>query len=200
VKKRHFDINLKYFIIITGLAFLFTAPPAFAIDSYEIKYLENGNVIQKSIKGQSLKSSNSINGSESKILINAPTEKVWEVLDKKHNLPNIISMIEEVEVIESNPDNQKVKTSIKISKLLPKFHYVLSFDQSEKYRRMKFNKIDGCFKELFGSFEFIPHGNSTILGYRIYSDPGFKIPEVVCKALRSDADDIMRAIKNEAEK
>ena len=39
----------------------------------------------------------------------------------------------------------------------------------------------------------------TILAYRIYSDPGFLIPEFICKNLRCDAVDVMKSIKKEAE-
>lgn len=173
---------------------------AININSYELEKLQNGIVLQKSIIGKALTSSKKIKGSECKILINAPTEKVWQVLDKKENLPKIIHQIKEAEIIQNNGECQKVKTSVKICSLLPSFDYILNFDRSEKYKRMKFKKTAGCFKDLYGYFEFIPYGNNTILGYRIYSDPGFYIPEFITEGLKDDAKNIMIAIKNEAEK
>ncbi len=192
--------RLASLCLVSGALLLSLSSSAVTISSLEIRNLENGQVIQNSIKGRSLGSSRSIKGSESKILIHAPAQKVWQVLDEKENLPRIIRQVKEARVIEDNGNSQKVVTSVKVCSLLPKFDYVLSFDNSEKFRRMKFRKTDGCFKELFGYFEFIPYGNSTILGYRIYSDPGFYIPKFVCSGLKEDAKNIMRSIKKEAEK
>ena len=163
------------------------------------KELENGKVLQKKVKGRSLKTSMPIDGSQCMILIDAPTDKVWQVINDKENLPKIVHQIQDVEVVQSDGQQEVVRTSVKICRLLPKFNYVLCFDNTEKHRRMRFEKTDGCFKELFGSFEFIPYGKSTILGYRIYSDPGFPIPKIAKKGLRSNAEEIMRAIKEEAE-
>ncbi len=139
-------------------------------------------------------------GSESKILINAPAKKVWDVLDNKENMPKFIHQVRKAEILEENNSQQKVVTTVKLCELLPSFNYIFVFDRSEKYRRMKFKKVGGAFKEIFGYFEMIPQGGKTILAYRIYSDPGFYIPEFICKVLRGDATKIMRSIKTEAER
>ncbi len=173
---------------------------ALTISSCELRNLQNGDIIQKNIKGQALSSSKMIKGSESKILINAPAEKIWNILDDKENLPKIIHQIKEAQIIAENESHQKVKTSVKLCRLLPSFDYILSFDRSEKYRLMKFEKTGGCFNDLFGYFAFTPYGRSTILEYRIYSDPGFYIPEFICDGLKKDAKKFMIAIKDEAEK
>jgi len=192
----------KHFInacLFSGLLLACSASSAVNIQDYELRSLANGKVLFKSIQGKSLTSQKSIKGSEGKILINAPAEKVWRVLDKKENLPRIIKQITKARVIEDNGSKQKVKTSIKVCRVLPTFDYILSFDKSIKYRRMKFRKTDGCFKELYGYFDLIPYGEATILSYRIYSDPGIYIPKFICSGLRDDAKDVMRAIKKEAE-
>lgn len=167
------------------------------IKSEEYDSLERGNVIQKSLTAQLR---GNLKGSESKILINAPTRKVWNVLDDKENLPKFINQVKKANIVEEKNEQQKVVTTVKLCELLPSFNYVLVFDTSEKFRRMKFKKVGGAFKELFGYFEIIPYQNKTILAYRIYSDPGFYIPEFICKALRGDASKIMKSIKREAEK
>ena len=170
---------------------------AIIIQSEEYSSLEKGNVIQKSLTSQLREG---LKGSESKILIDAPTRKVWSVLDEKENLPKFISQVKKAKIVEEKNEQQKVVTTVKLCDLLPSFNYVLLFDRSEKFRRMKFKKVGGAFKELFGYFEIIPYQDKTILAYRIYSDPGFYIPEFICKALRGDATKIMRSIKTEAEK
>ena len=170
---------------------------AIIIKSEEYDSLERGNVLQKSLTSQLR---GGLKGSESKILINASTSKVWNVLDDKENLPKFIHQVKKADVVEEKNEQQKVIIIIKLCDLLPTFNYILVFDSSEKYRKLKFKKVGGAFKELFGYFEIIPHQDKTILAYRIYSDPGFYIPEFICKAMRGDATKIMRSIKTEAEK
>lgn len=184
--------------IFLSISFLFSSGAlAMIISSDEINSLEQGNVLQKSLTAQ-LK--NGLKGSESKILINAPAKKVWDVLDNKENMPKFIHQVRKAEILEENNSQQKVVTTVKLCELLPSFNYIFVFDRSEKYRRMKFKKVGGAFKEIFGYFEMIPQGGKTILAYRIYSDPGFYIPEFICKVLRGDATKIMRSIKTEAER
>lgn len=186
--------------LFLGLLFLSSCSYAVNITTFELKSLKTGAVLQKSIKGKVLNSTKKIKGSECKILINAPAKKVWQILDEKENLPRIVRQITEASIIEDNGNHQRVRTSVKICRLLPSFDYILDFDKSEKFRRMKFRKTSGCFNELYGYFDFIPYGDSTILGYRIYSDPGFYIPEFITSGLKDDVKDIMRSIKNEAER
>ena len=184
--------------IFLSLSCLFSnSALAITIKSEEFDSLEKGNVLQKSLTAQ-LKGR--LKGSESKILINAPAKKVWNILDNKENLPKFIKQIKKAKIVEEKNEQQKVNTIVKLCDLLPSFNYILVFDTSEKYKRMKFKKVGGAFKELFGYFEIIPYEGKTILAYRIYSDPGFYIPEFISKALRGDATKIMKSIKREAEK
>lgn len=184
--------------VFLSLSCIFSAKvSAMTISSDEMYSLEQGNVLQKSLTAQLR---NGLKGSESKILIDAPAQKVWDVLDNKENMPKFIHQVRRAEIVKEDNSEQKVVTTVKLCELLPSFYYVFIFDRSEKYRRMKFKKVGGAFKEIFGYFEIIPHENKTILAYRIYSDPGFYIPEFICKALRGDATKIMRAIKTEAER
>ena len=196
------NLFLKYFLkiyLLLTLMFFCSSSPAVTIKSQDIINLENGQILQKSIRGKSLLSSKKIKGSESKILIDASAEKVWNILYEKENLPKLIRQIQDMKILEETNDGQKVKTSIKLCKLLPTFNYVFYFDNTEKYKKIKFIKTNGCFKEVYGCFEFIPYGSSTILGYRIYSDPGFYIPGFITKKLRSEAREIMKSIKKKAE-
>jgi ribosome-associated toxin RatA of RatAB toxin-antitoxin module len=184
--------------VFLSLSCLFSdTASAIIIKSEEYDSLESGNVIQKSLTAQLR---GNLKGTESKILINAPNRKVWEVLDDKENLPKFIRQVKKADIVEEKNEQQKVAATVKLCDLLPSFNYLLVFDRSEKFRRMKFKKVGGAFKELYGYFEIIPYQDKTILAYRIYSDPGFYIPEFIGKALRGDATKIMRSIKTEAEK
>ncbi len=195
--------NVEFFPFILGLFLSISCifsecASAIVITSQEYNSLEKGKVLQKSLSAQ-LRSG--LKGSESKILINASTQKVWNVIDDKKNFPKFINQVKKANVIEENNNQQKIVTTVKLCEFLPSFNYVLVFDKTEKYRRMKFKKVGGSFKELFGYFEMVPYQqDKTILAYRIYSDPGFYIPEFICKALRGDATKVMKAIKTEAER
>jgi len=195
---RNFSLLSFVLGIFLSLNCLFSgSAAAMIVKSEEMDSLEKGDIIQKSLTAELR---GGLDGAESKILINAPTKKVWDVIDDKENLPKFIPEVKKAEVIEEKNEQQKVSTTIKLCKFLPSFNYILVFDRSERYRRMKFKKVGGAFKELFGYFEIIPHEGKTILAYRIYSDPGFYIPEFICKAMRGDSNEIMKSIKTEAEK
>jgi ribosome-associated toxin RatA of RatAB toxin-antitoxin module len=189
---------LKKSIILICINFCFIGSAnAITVKSDEWAFLERGKVLQKSITYESRAK---LRGSESKILINASPKEVWNVIDNKENLPKFIKQMKSARVIDDNKSSEKVLTTIKICELLPSFKYILIFDNSEKYKKIKFKKVGGAFKELFGQFEMIPYENKTIFAYRIFSDPGFYIPEIASRGMKKDAIEIMKSIKREAEK
>lgn len=189
-------LSLLCGIFISFNCLLADSATAIMVQSDELSSLQRGRVVQKSLTPQLRRG---LKGSESKVLIDAPARKVWDVIDKKENLPKFIRQVKNTEILEENKDTQKVSATVRICDLLPTFKYILLFDNSERYRKIKFRKTGGAFKELFGYFEMIPYGDKTIFAYRIYTDPGFYIPEFISKRLRGDATDIMLSIKREAE-
>jgi len=189
-------LSILLVLFIASSCFFPDSSAAMTIKTSEIASLKKGEVVQKSITEELRKG---LKGSESKILIDASVKKVWNVIDDKENFPKFIHQVKKAEVIEEKNSLQKVDASIKLCKLLPMYNYIFIFDRSETYKRIKFRKVDGAFKELFGYFEMMPYHGKTILSYRIYSDPGFCIPEFICKGLRGDAIKVMEAIKTEAE-
>lgn len=196
-KKEKSLLFLLSVIVLFLNFFSLSTADAIIIKSKEIDKLKNGQIIQNSLTKHLRKG---LKGSESKILINASVEKVWEMLDNKENLPKFIQYVKKAEVIEEKNNIQEVDTTIELCKLLPTFKYKLIFDGSEKYRKIKFKKTNGAFKELFGYFEMIPYKGKTIFAYRIYSDPGFYIPEAICRVMRGNAKNVMKSVKKEAEK
>ncbi len=183
-------------VLYTFIVFFFLYSSAYplSIKSNEIQSLTQGKVLLKPVI------KNSVKGSQSTILIDAPKEKVWRLLKNKENFPRLVKQIEESTVLSDDGTNQLVKTSVKVCRILPNFDYVICFNNSREYEKMSFKKTEGCFKELFGYFELIPYGEATILDCRIYANPGFYIPIFIGKGLNSDVKDIMRKIKREAEK
>ncbi|MCK7470063.1 MAG: hypothetical protein MZU95_04090 [Desulfomicrobium escambiense] len=108
--------------------------------------------------------------------------------------------LKKVEVIENQPTQKKLKIAIKVSRFLPLFRYTMTFDTSEKFKRVKFNKIEGSFKKLYGVYELEPYKNGTILTYKIFLDPGFYIPDFVSNSgVNSDLPDVLKSIRAKAE-
>ncbi len=154
---------------------IFFCLPASSLPQDEIEKLEKGLVIRKELKSYCEDSQKNITGSESKILINAPVEHVWNFVDEKENFVKFIDAIKDVEIVKEDELTQNVKISKKLSVFLPTFNYIIAFDKNEnnKYKKMEFKKTEGHFKKIFGSFEFTPHKNSTILVIKYMQIPGF---------------------------
>jgi ribosome-associated toxin RatA of RatAB toxin-antitoxin module len=141
-----------------------------------------------------------LKGAEAKILIQSSPEKVWNTLDNQEKLAEIIPKFKKIKVLEKKENSQKIYTALKVCPLLPTFKYTLFLDQSEKYRRIKFNRIDGCFNKLYGVWELEPYKNSTILTYRVFFDLGFYVPPFIrSNSLNKDLPEIMTIIKNKTE-
>jgi len=164
----------------------------------ELSRLQRGEIITSSLT-PTLK--DNLKGAESKVLIKAPPEKVWAILDNQEKLPEVIPRFKKITVLEKTPNSQKVQVALKVCKFLPLFKYTMTLDTREKYKRVKFNKVDGCFKSLYGTYELERYPQGTVLTYRMYVDTGFFVPDFVCKSgLSGDLPDIMSAIKAKAER
>jgi len=184
-------------ILVFMLAFLGLNPEVKALQEGEILKLERGVVVTKSLtpflKGN-------LKGAEAKVLIQSSPEKVWDLLDNQEKLVQIIPKLKKVKVLEKTDVSQKVYTALKVCSFLPLFKYTLFLDQKEKYKRIKFNRVEGCFNKLYGVWELEPYKNSTILTYRIFFDLGFYVPPFIrSNSLNKDLPEVMNAIKNETE-
>ncbi|MDD3013325.1 MAG: SRPBCC family protein [Candidatus Gastranaerophilales bacterium] len=185
------------YISIVILVFLGLNPEAKALKEGDISKLERGEVITKSLT-PSLKGN--LKGAEAKVLIQSSPEKVWNILDNQEKLAQIIPKLKKVKILEKTNISQKVYTALKVCPFLPLFKYTLLFDQSEKYKRIKFNRIEGCFNKLYGVWELEPYKDKTVLTYRIFFDLGFYVPPFIrSNSLNKDLPEIMNAIKNESE-
>lgn len=163
----------------------------------DIAKLQKGEILTKSLTPNL---TGNLKGAEGRILIQASPEKVWKILDDQEKLQKIIPRIKKVKVLEKSADHQKVQTALKVCPFLPTFKYTVFIDESDKYKKMKFNRIDGCFKQLYGVWELEPYKNSTILTYKMFVDIGFYIPPFVRgNGLNRDLPEILSAIRNGAE-
>ena len=164
----------------------------------EASKLSKGEVVASTLASSGNDSSTI--GVESKIFINTPPQKLWNLISHQEKLPEIIPSCKKAEILEKTDNSEKVEYLVKISPFLPVFKYVLNVDQTEKYKKIKYNKIDGSFNKLYGSFEFEPYNNGTILTYKMYIDPGFFVPSFICEnGLRNALPDMLKKLKAKAE-
>ncbi|EKE02616.1 MAG: cyclase/dehydrase [uncultured bacterium] len=196
---RYFNIYSKFIflLLISSLIFINTALRTEATLQDELSKLKNGEILSRSLSSE-LKGG--LRGAEAKIFIKASPQKVWGVLNDHESLPKYVTRFKKAEVIENKPNSQKVKLAIKFCPFLPTFNYLMAFDTSEKYKRIKFTKIDGAFKKLYGAYDLEPYQNGTILRYRIYLDPGFYIPEFVrSSGVSKDLPEILESVRTRVE-
>jgi ribosome-associated toxin RatA of RatAB toxin-antitoxin module len=168
-----------------------------AVEQKEVSRLIKGEIISKSLTHE-LKGG--LRGAEAKIFIKAPPEQVWKVIDDHESLPTYVSRFKRVKIIEETPNSQKVEVAIKFCPVLPTFKYTILFDKTEKYKKVKFNKIGGCFKRLYGIYDLQPYQKGTLLTYKIFLDPGFYIPEFVRgNGVNKDLPEILESIRSRVE-
>lgn len=160
----------------------------------EMKKLESGEILSKSIT-KTLK--RPLRGAEGRVLIKASPEEVWKGLDNQKELYKSMPKVKNIAVLEKGENSQKIQTAVKIAPFLPAFKYTLYLDQSEKYRRIKFKRLEGCFKDLYGEFNLEPHSkNSTVLTYRLIFDTGIPLPASLSgSGLKQDLPTFLKGIK-----
>lgn len=191
-------LSVNVLIILFLLSFIACNTCCIKAKASEISRLENGEIIAKSLSKQ-LKAP--LRGAEAKVIINAPVEKVWCVIENQEKYPLIFPKFKKVSVLETKNSMQKIVAAIKLAPILPTFKYILLIDETDKYKKIKFNKIEGCFNKLYGVFELEPYGNNkTIFTYRMFFDSGIRLPDFVGQnGLTKDLPEIMKNVKKRAE-
>lgn len=189
----HLTFFLKLFIFVMLFFSLENFSTAATLSDFD--RLEKGEIIAKKIFA---KQKNNLSGTEAKILIKAPPEKIWNILGNQENLPSIIQKVKKIQVLEKNNDYQKVQTFVMVAPFLPLLKYTSIYDMSEKNKRIKFNRTEGCLKDVFGEFIFEPGKGFTVITCKIYVDSG--LPEFICRqGIRQDVVNALRMLKLKAE-
>lgn len=181
--------------------FLLTIHPAYAESAYtveELDRLEKGKIILNELPTEA---DCDLKAAEAKIYINSPPERVWFLLDDQENLDSIVPKIKDIMVLRKEFSSQKVRVNLTKFPLIPEFQYTLMLKETEKFRELKFKRIEGSFKELYGAWRVEPYNNGTILTYIMYIDFGFCLPGFLREfGLNKMLPETLEAIKAEAEK
>lgn len=185
---------LKYIFTFLILYLINSTAYAQTVLPSEMRRLESGEILSKSIS-KTLKGN--FRGAEGKVLIEASPEEVWKGLDNQKELYKSMPKVKNITVLDKKENSQKIQTAVKIAPFLPAFKYTIQLDQSEKYKRIKFKRLEGCFKDLYGEFNLEPHSkNSTILTYRLIFDTGIPLPASLSgSGLKQDLPTFLKGIK-----
>jgi ribosome-associated toxin RatA of RatAB toxin-antitoxin module len=131
------------------------------------------------------------------ILIDAPVERVWEVMVDCPHAPEFVPGMRECQVLESAADHETIRHRVKISALLPEVKYTFRATY-RRFERIDFVRTGGDLKHLEGSWtlEAVEGGRRTLVRYSVYLDPGFLAPQwLVRQALRHDLPELLSALR-----
>jgi ribosome-associated toxin RatA of RatAB toxin-antitoxin module len=131
------------------------------------------------------------------ILIDSPVEPLWEIMIDHKRAPEFVPGLRKCKILERDEEGELLEHRVKFSWFLPEMTYVFRAWYLV-YERIDFKRVRGDLKSLEGSwfFEETRDGNSTILRYSVYVDPGFLIPQwLVRPLLKGELTSLMRAVR-----
>jgi coenzyme Q-binding protein COQ10 len=132
---------------------------------------------------------------EAAVLVEAPVERVWEVMVDCARAPEFVPGLRECKVLESAPDHELIRHRVKTSGLLPEVTYTFRADY-RRLERIDFQRTGGDLRELAGRWTLSPEGPRTLVRYAVHLDPGFLVPQwLVRRSLRHDLPELLRALR-----
>lgn len=110
------------------------------------------------------------------VVINAPREKIWEILVDYDKSPEIFTNLSLCQVIGSDGDVKLVRQLVKPGGPI-KFDYVVNLTET-KPSLIKWKRRSGSFREVMGTWELEPVAktSSTAVVYSIHLDGGVVLP------------------------
>ena len=133
------------------------------------------------------------------IVIDAPAEKIWAVMNDCNRTPLFIPGLKACRVLEQDAEGEVIQHRFRYSWFLPEVTYTFRAHY-EKFRKISFRRMAGDLKEFRGNWTLTAWEDSrkTLVVYSVFIDPGFFIPRrVVRYLLRRDLPDLMTALREE---
>lgn len=110
----------------------------------------------------------------SNIEIDAPAERVLEVLHDFESYPQWARSIKEATVLERDDSGRASTVEFHVAPgLLPQVRYILRYDYSEN--SLAWDYVEGDLKDIRGSYTVAPQGEQSDVTYHLAIDPG-KLP------------------------
>lgn len=134
---------------------------------------------------------------EATILIDAPAERIWQVMLNCQDIPAFVPGVTGCQVLDSGENWEIIRHHVKWIWLFPELSYVFRA-RYLPHRQIDFNRIAGDLRDMRGQWRLIPmrSRNQTLVRYRVYLDPGFLVPQwLVRHSLKSDLPDVLTALR-----
>jgi coenzyme Q-binding protein COQ10 len=129
------------------------------------------------------------------VLIDAPAERVWEVMVDCPHAPEFVPGMRSCRVLEHAADHEVLEHRVKVFAFLPEVRYTFRADYRPD-ERIDFARTGGDLKAMEGSWRLDRVDGKTLVLYSVYLDPGFLVPHwVVRHALRSDLPKLLLALR-----
>lgn len=115
--------------------------------------------------------------------INAPIEKVWEVVNDKEGAPDFVEGVLLSKVIEKGDDWIVVEQKTRVGGPKSSYLYTLRH-QLYPYDRVEFKRVSGELKQVLGGWWFFEgeKEGTTVLVYSLHIDPGLFAPQFLVKS------------------
>lgn len=136
------------------------------------------------------------------VLIDAPAERIWEILEDCESAPEYVPNVLSCELRETSKEqnSQVFRQRVKVAWFLPSFEHEFRLVY-KPYTRIDVNRVSGPLSVLDGAWWLVPGpGRGTILTYYLDFDPGLPIPNfVVGRMLMRDVPVVLTAVRDRAE-
>jgi coenzyme Q-binding protein COQ10 len=129
------------------------------------------------------------------VLVDAPVERVWEVMVDCPHAPEFVPGMRECRVLEHAEDHEVIEHRVKVFSFLPEVRYTFRADYRPR-ERIDFARTGGDLRAMEGSWTLARLDGRTLVRYSVYLDPGFLVPQwAVRRALRSDLPKLLLALR-----
>lgn len=133
------------------------------------------------------------------VVIDAPPEAVWQTLTDYNNLNAFMPGYEKSRVIGGSGAVKTLEMGLKVSRMLPAFHYQASVRENKTDRTLSIQRISGDFKAFNASYKLLPanNGSKTQLVYSLALDAGVGVPKLgVDHILKSSTEKTLSAVQS----
>ncbi len=174
--------------LITGIGvavFMETLPTASAASGQDFVQVTKGSGNVQQVSAQ--------------VTIDAPPTFVWQTMTQYADFQNYMPGYKESRVISSQGGTKTLALKVKVSSLLPSYQYQVKVQEDLPAQRIRLNRISGDFKQLDGTYQLRPQGNSrTTLIYTLTLDPGTPLPGAE-HVLKANTEKSLAAFRQRAE-
>lgn len=142
---------------------------------------------------------------ESRIVINAPVERVYEIARDIERFPEFMDDVVEVTILEQTPERQVSRWVGLIEEFKRTLQWTEEDFWNEAERTCEFRMLEGDFSAYRGTWTFTPDEQGTLVTLVVeyeYNVPliGALIKRLLHKKVQANCDNMLAAIKAEAER